>query len=69
MSLGYKRRSVEINDRKSESGENLRSDPLFDADWDEFVIRFDEKQGKYNVETAAPAASRQTSSSARSESK
>ena len=69
MSLGYKRRSVEGNDQNPEQGENLRSDPLFDADWDEFVIRFDEKQGKYNVETAAPAASRQTSSSARSESK
>jgi len=66
MSLGYKRKTNEENDGRSVEDDSLLSDPLFEADWDEFVIKFDEKRGKYNVETAVQASGNETSESARS---
>ena len=38
------------SDRRQE--DRPQTDPLFEADWDEVVIRFDEKRGEYVAKTA-----------------
>lgn len=62
MSLGFKKAKV-IGDGESVSKrrENLNaSDPLFEKDWDELVIRFDKKSSQFRVKTASQPADRRS---------
>lgn len=65
MNLGYKRKLDENDDRQTTPDENVLADPLFEAEWDEFVIKFDRKRGKYNVETSVQTSGQEKSESAR----
>jgi hypothetical protein len=62
MSLGFKKAKV-IGDNKSGSrrSESLSaSDPLFEKEWDELVIRFDKKSSQFRVRTASQPADRKS---------
>jgi hypothetical protein len=62
MSLGFKKAKV-IGDNVSGSkrSESLNaSDPLFEKEWDELVIRFDKKSSQFRVRTASQPADRRS---------
>jgi len=58
MSLSLKRSGI---NKPEGTPDGAEADRLFDADWDELVIRFDGKRGKYNVLTATQLSDRKTS--------
>jgi len=62
MSLGFKKAKV-IGDNESGSkrSDSLNaSDPLFEKEWDELVIRFDKKSSQFRVRTASQPADRRS---------
>jgi len=61
MGLTLRRPGITDTEEPLRRGNEADADRLFDADWDELVIRFDEKRGKYNVETATELREKKTS--------
>ena len=62
MSLGFKKAKViGYSESGSKRPESLSaSDPLFEKEWDELVIRFDKKSSQFRVRTASQPADRRS---------